>query len=206
MERGRQQGILDRQVRGQAHCGRRGRFPGLRGQLREGGGGLREADRAGPCRRLAAKGVEVPAAHRDAVGVRRPGGGPRDASMGPPSGNGGYARKEAKIAARVKLQWVHRPVTVVMLTRADWATATPAASMGPPSGNGGYGPSASPACSRRAASMGPPSGNGGYAGGVRKSGPGILASMGPPSGNGGYDQTGSWSDSSSWCFNGSTVR
>src|ERR1022692_3500839 len=62
------------------------------------------------------------------------------ASMGPPSDNGGYdSRWSGRRPHLPRLQWVHRPITVVMPGgQAGRLRAQGQASMGPPSDNGGY--------------------------------------------------------------------
>ena len=83
--------------------------------------------------------------------------------MGPPSDNGGYDLvKDHKAQDAKALQWVHRPITVVMTIDRVLIAADAQASMGPPSDNGGYAEVRLPAWTSPSASMGPPSDNGGY--------------------------------------------
>src|SRR5437870_1206026 len=60
------------------------------------------------------------------------------ASMGPPSGDGGYVCPICTTDYNSVLQWVHRPVTVVMNPVGKVCPEDVCASMGPPSGDGGY--------------------------------------------------------------------
>ena len=133
--------------------------------------------------------------------------------MGPRSDNRGYGSRDAVngVGQMARLQWVHRPITVVMGPADQTVHQREQASMGPRSDNRGYGATwtrNSPMRGKSAASMGPRSDNRGYATDAlyaplrcRE-----RASMGPRSDNRGYglaDRKGAWT---SRCFNGSTVR
>ena len=60
--------------------------------------------------------------------------------MGPRSDNRGYGLGRTNTALFIQeLQWVHGPITVVMLASTGTGRCRPLASMGPRSDNRGYG-------------------------------------------------------------------